>query len=364
MTSETVKAHRGGPLDLLRFLAAAFVVLYHYAEDAPVALDRVSPVFASGWVATDFFLMLSGYVMARAYGAKVQSGAISAPAFLAKRLLRVWPAHAIVLALLAAIVVAARLAHVSAGQSHGYDWAWLPAELFLTQAWGLGVPGGWNLPAWSLSALVVCYAGFPAFWRWLASLRPLTALALGVASVSVGQLLAHSVGFRLADLPLQMGVLRALPLFALGCAIARFHAFEGGRQDQVACYTVIGCAVAAAILEPTLGAIFGVAALIAWLGPSKADRPWPWAAAGAALSFPLFITHFASGELYFHVARSLLPDLAQAPVTGWMVWAGGVGFALVFAAAFNRFVDRPVQRLAEDLIERRARRRAMASAMV
>jgi peptidoglycan/LPS O-acetylase OafA/YrhL len=38
-------------------------------------------------------------------------------------------------------------------------------QVFLMQAWFVPGPSGWNMPTWTLSALIVCYAGFPAAWR-------------------------------------------------------------------------------------------------------------------------------------------------------------------------------------------------------
>src|SRR5690606_331498 len=42
------KARRGGVLDGLRFIAAAFIVLYHFAPNAPVDLTAVYPVLDRG----------------------------------------------------------------------------------------------------------------------------------------------------------------------------------------------------------------------------------------------------------------------------------------------------------------------------
>ncbi|MCZ0212106.1 hypothetical protein OZK63_42855, partial [Streptomyces sp. UMAF16] len=39
----------------------------------------------------------------------------------------------------------------------------LPAQLTLTQAWGLGLAGGWNHPSWSISAEWFAYLTFPGF---------------------------------------------------------------------------------------------------------------------------------------------------------------------------------------------------------
>jgi peptidoglycan/LPS O-acetylase OafA/YrhL len=67
-SSRNTGLSRGGALDLLRFVAALFIVLYHVAERAPVSLFAIHPALGRGYLATDFFLMLSGYVLARTYG--------------------------------------------------------------------------------------------------------------------------------------------------------------------------------------------------------------------------------------------------------------------------------------------------------
>lgn len=361
MTAEMARQGRGGALDALRFIAAAFVVVYHYAEDAPTPLGQISPLFSSGWLATDFFLMLSGYVLARAYGARIAAGTVSTAAFLGKRLLKLWPAHAAMLALLALIVETARLAHISGGHSAGYDWAYLPAELFLIQAWGLGIPPGWNLPTWSLSALIVCYAAFPIVWRRFAAASGLAAMTAGLAVLFASAGMAAATGLRLADLPLEVGVLRALPLFLFGAALARLGpvsaAFAGASRRAWLAAASLAVA-AAALLEPTLGVLVVIGAGIAALGPVTPARPWPLTERAAALAFPLFITHFVSGELYFHLIPRAAAFLPATPATGWVLWAGGFAFALAFAAAFARWVDAPMQAALATWLGRRKAERA------
>ena len=43
-----------GALDALRFLAAFFMVVYHYSNESPVPLAQVHPLFARGYLATDY----------------------------------------------------------------------------------------------------------------------------------------------------------------------------------------------------------------------------------------------------------------------------------------------------------------------
>ena len=98
---------RGGWLDLLRFVVGAMIVLYHFREAAPVPLPLFHPVFDRGYLLTDFFIIDSGYVLARIYGERLASGGIDVGAYARQRLLRVFPAHLAVIAGLAALVAAA-----------------------------------------------------------------------------------------------------------------------------------------------------------------------------------------------------------------------------------------------------------------
>lgn len=66
-------------LDALRGIAAIVVVLFHLGL----------PIHGAH-LAVDFFVMLSGFVMARTYEERLRDGALGAGAFLAKRYRRLW----------------------------------------------------------------------------------------------------------------------------------------------------------------------------------------------------------------------------------------------------------------------------------
>jgi hypothetical protein len=87
------------------FLAAFALVLYHYADQGPVSLFDVHPAFERGYLATNFFLMLSGYVLARAYGERFDARRISAGRFLLLRVARIWPAHLIMVGAFVALFI-------------------------------------------------------------------------------------------------------------------------------------------------------------------------------------------------------------------------------------------------------------------
>ena len=280
-TSEqlSVRAGRGGALDLLRFLASLFVVVQHYGDSAPVPLVRLSPIFDRGYAATDLFLILSGFVLGGVYGPKAAAGRLDGASFLARRLLRIWPAHLIVLAMMGVAFIAAPHFGIYLHSWRSFTWPEFFQQAALLQAWDLG-GGGWNLPTWTLSALVVCYAAFPAAWRGLCRLNlpPAACLILGAAAIVIAQLAAvHLFGVTMHSVPLQFGALRALPLFFSGLCLAQ--AAGRVRWSQATRRWAIGAATAAFALtqfvSPTpVPMILSLGALVFAAG-AKSTEPAP-----------------------------------------------------------------------------------------
>jgi len=337
---------RGSALDALRFLAAFFVVVFHYGDEAPVMLDALHPVFFRGYLATDFFLMLSGYVLGLAYGAAVEEGRIRAPQFLARRIARIWPGHLIVLGLMAALLMASHLAGFDPHHPGRFNWPDLLPQALLVQAWGPVGGGGWNLPSWSLSALIVSYAGFPFLWRGLKRLSPFVTVALTAALVAAAHIACLGVlGRGLFDLPFPLGALRAAPLFALGAslacvtkAVAPSNRVSGGAA-LTATATFLGYQLFVPTPSDTLS-IAWIALIIVLAGTTRAAHPSRVVAAAGRLSFALFITHILAAVVWFGVIHAI----GMLSVSWrWAAWGLSLPFALLTAYVFDRWLDQPVQ---------------------
>ena len=347
-TGGVASGGRNALLDALRFLAALLIVFYHYNSEGPRDLAQMSPIFLRGYLSTDFFLMLSGYVLGRAYGGKVAAGAISDEAFLAKRLLRVWPAHLVVLAAFAAVIGAARAIGMKPNHADFYQWRDLAAQAALVHAWGFGSGAGWNLPTWSLSALIVCYAAFPTLWRKLARLGGGVLLFLaGLALVQVADLGTRAVlGRAIYDLPFQVGVIRALPLFGFGLLIAR--AGELSWPSARWSGWIAGLAGAAVLALQGFGrfdlasiALLGL--LIASAGQVRLTRGAVLFGRLAQISFALYITHILTGMIWFNAIRAVDRRFGLGEPVQWGLWALALPAALGVAVAFDRLVDQPLQ---------------------
>lgn len=344
---------RGGALDALRFVAALFVVVFHFGDQAPVALSELHPFLGRGYLATDFFLMLSGFVLAKAYGPAVAARRISLGRFWSKRFVRCYPTHLITLALLAAMVGAGALLGFTSDNAGRFDWSGLPAQVFLLHAFGLG-GGHWNIPSWTISTLLICYLFFPMLWRAMLTItRPASALSLGLLILTGSNLLSVALlGGEQFNLPFQWCFLRAAPLFLVGLTLARAVQTADLKASTARVVGFGGGAVLllnAVLAGPDMINILAICAVMIGCGASPTTKALPFAAWGARVSFCLFMVHTITGAVWFDVvqplATRLVPALAEGPVLGWMMWIGALVAAVVGAALYDHFIDSPVQRV-------------------
>jgi peptidoglycan/LPS O-acetylase OafA/YrhL len=126
------------------------------------------PLVRNAWLFVDFFFVLSGFVIAHAYGDKLaKPGEIGV--FVTRRLGRLWPLHVAVLAALLAL----ELAHLAVAHAHGLASEHAPfaagrspfailTNLLLLQAFGMHDSETWNGPAWSISVEFYTYLLFAA----------------------------------------------------------------------------------------------------------------------------------------------------------------------------------------------------------
>jgi len=346
MKSLPPRIARGGWLDALRFIVGALIILYHFREASPVPLLQLHPVFERGYLLTDFFIIDSGYVLARIYGDRLASGQASLRAYSRQRLLRVVPAHLVVSFILVALVGGAALAGVAPSNPRWFDWSQLPAQVLLVQAYGVPGGQGWNAPTWTLSALIGCYLLLPwicrALWRW-----PPVVVVIGAAVLVVVADVAASLwlGDPIYRLPMRYGILRALPLFLLGVAAA----FYGARvyvAPRRAGAVGVGAAVALVVLQ-AFGAFsllsLGLMTAIIWAaGAVPVLKPSRLIEHLALMSFSMFLTNEVSRIVWFGLLDALGQDGLSAGLR-WALWALGFIGAFVAAALFRYAFDRPVQ---------------------
>ena len=294
-------------------------------------------MFDRGYMLTDFFIIDSGYVLARIYGDRFAAGQASLRSYSRQRLLRVVPAHLVVSLILIALVGGAALAGIAPSNPRWFDWSQLPAQVLLVQAYGVPGGQGWNAPTWTLSALIGCYLLLPwicrGLWRW-----PPFAVVIGAALLVVVADVAASLwlGDPIYRLPMRHGILRAMPLFLLGVAAA----LCGARVYVAPRRAGPG---RSALEPPSLSSCFRPSATSACCRSAVPVRNSSRLIKHLALmSFSMFLTNEVSRIVWFGLLDAMGQEVWSSGVR-WGLW--GVGFigAFVAAAVFRYGFDRPVQ---------------------
>ena len=193
-------------LEALRFVAALCILLLHTR-----AVFGGQRTFGHGYLAVEFFLMLSGFLMAHA-----QEGRIGAPlGFMVKRYMRLWPTMA-----LGGLIGLPRLWLLSTGALAFAGTA--AANLALLPVWFGAFAFPLNIPAWTifyelvantLHVFIFRHGKSWAIWLGIALLVPIMAwIGMHWGSFDVGAKPEHF----LAGLP------RILFAYLIGMALGRW----------------------------------------------------------------------------------------------------------------------------------------------
>lgn len=144
----------------MRGIAAWLVVLYHIRLSVAGLPHSVVAVLAKGYLAVDFFFLLSGFVIWLSWGERLRRGGIGAvPGFLWRRLARIWPLHLFMLG--CAVALALLLLALGKHDAVHQPFADLPLHILLLQNWGFTDHLAWNDPSWSISTEWAAYLLFP-----------------------------------------------------------------------------------------------------------------------------------------------------------------------------------------------------------
>lgn len=362
--NETPAIARGGWLDALRFIVASLIILHHYQAAGPVPLAQaVHPVFErGGFLLTNFFLIDSGYVLMRVYGASVARGSMSPGDFFLKRFLRVYPAHLIMGLTLVGLVLLGTALGAPPRNPEWFAWDQLPAQLTLTQAFGVHGGLGWNAPSWSVSGLIGCYLAFPWILRGLTKLGPWAALGLGVGLYLLANQATWSLlGYPVYQMPMKFGFFRALPLFTLGMGLAWFAQkvwIAPKLAGWAGVLAAIGFGVAQYFDKNALVSLVCISTIILAAGAVPVRRPSKWVEKAALVSFSMFITNEVVRIAWFGAANVAIAKFALPMAAQWALWGGGVMAAFAFAFLFHTTIDTPIQNRVRAWLKRRTRRPA------
>lgn len=219
-------------LTTARGLAAWLVVLYHMRASLPWLPAPAMEVAHKGYLAVDFFFLLSGFVIyLSAHGALLRERAGAITDFLFRRFARIYPLYAFMLA--GTIAFAATLG-MTGRDMGGYPWRELPLHVAMMQNWGLTQDLSWNHPAWSISAEFAAYLLFPALVLWtpISRARRPNLLAGMIILMACLFFVMHGGGQQTlgGDIP-RHGLIRCLVEFSCGALLCAF--WQRGRDSDL-----------------------------------------------------------------------------------------------------------------------------------
>lgn len=328
-------------LDGLRGLAAIFVFLFHFGHIA-----GQSTPFDRGYLAVDFFFMLSGFVLVPVF--ETRQASLGGLAMLAARVMRFWPL-VVVGALLGALVHVADPALPSLPNL-------LILHLLLAPSGDPRLPSfALNQPQWSLWCELLLNG---LHLMVLRKLRTGTVLAVAAACwtiAAIGCAANGALDLGAGPTVFELGIFRATSAYALGIVLRR----TGAGQASAAAFpwwsapvllgllilvpTLLG--LPARFADPVVALLFSAVIIIASSAslPPRLAGVFRWL---GALSFPLYAIHYpllAIPQIWF-AQPGQAPDFAVRCLSG----ASALGLAwLLSAMPLAHGVTRPMRRASQ-----------------
>lgn len=355
-------------LDALRGVAALLVVWYHVFEGFSFAGGGLVTTVNHGYLAVDFFFMLSGFVLSYAYDDRLGKN-LSLRAFFKRRLIRLHPM--VIMGLVTGAVTFFIQGSVRWDGSHVslsmVMLAMLCALFMLPATLGLGrdVRGNGEMfplngPSWSL------------FFEYIGNLlyalliRRLSSKGLGIMTLTVCAALAWfniadlsgygslGVGWTLDGLNFFGGLLRMLAPMSLGMLLARNFRPLKVRGAFPICSLVLLVLFHVPYIAPfsgvNLNGIFEMACILlifpvlVWLGASGSLGSGLPMRAGRILgniSYPLYITHYPFMYLFYSwLIRKELYTLGET----WPVVIVLIVWLILYSYACLKLYDEPLRR--------------------
>jgi peptidoglycan/LPS O-acetylase OafA/YrhL len=365
-------------LDGWRGICALLVAAHHIEVHGFIYWQ---PLIRNAWLFVDFFFVLSGFVIAHAYGGHLGKGA-EIKAFVIRRFGRLWPLHVAMLLALIGLELAHLLIahwHPIAGERAAFIVDRSPfailTNLFLVQSLGLHPYETWNGPAWSISTEFYTYLIFAAVCFLASRFRILLSLLLAVLGVAV---LARFSRYGMRE-TFDWGIARCVYGFFTG--VLTYEVWKIG-ADKIPGGTLVEAVALAAViaflvfvpghfaLEYLAPPLFAAAVLVfagerGAISRALTSRP---AAALGRWSYSIYMVHtlvlaalFSAahiGELALHRrwlidlndGRAIL-ELGSAPANDLLLLLY-LAAVIAFAALTWRVIERPGQRFFNRLAAR------------
>lgn len=320
-------------LDGLRGIAAIMVLCYHICEAiafAPINTTTAEQGLYHGFMAVDFFFILSGFVMGYAYDERLQKGTMSLGSFIKRRLIRLHPMVIIgvVTGLICFCIQGCQMWNGTQALTSNILICFLLALFCLPTPMGLDVRGNAeafpiNGPHWSLFLEYIgslCYGLFlcRVSTKFLKVWVTISALLLLAFALWMGE---NFISYGWSSDPINMlgGIIRISFGYPMGLLLARL--FKEKSPGSIKGSKVFWCCSLALLfifLVPGLGdfscyyQVFCLVALfpmIIWWGARGVieGSQKPFIGFLGRLSYPLYAVHYPLIYLYIYWIKQVDP---------------------------------------------------------
>ncbi len=339
------------PLTSLRFFAAYCVVILHFSMMLPGFYDIIHSPLRMGYLAVDFFFILSGFILTHSYIMAVEQGRFSRRDFYIKRLARVYPVHFVNFIIL--VLGSVFTAQAGYAVEEKFSVQCFASTLLMVQAWGFQYKEGlcFHSPSWSVSAEWFAYLAFPFLAFALLKLKPVLAVWLSLLLF----LLLYALYWFFMPVPLthaleHFSIFRILPEFMMGMSLYLY-----GRGHQARYYGAWPFLVLAAVIFALSS--FGfldfitvplLAALI-FIGAEQARRNYRTVLDSKALyylgevSYSIYMVHMAVIALFSALIHVLAQVYPLSDPLFYVLWAGFMIFVIPVSMWMYTDIEMPAR---------------------
>ncbi len=353
-------------LDGLRGVAAALVIWYHFGEG--FATSPMDQMMNHGYLAVDFFFVLSGFVIGYAYDGRWTGGGMTFGRFILRRIVRLQPM----------VVLSVVLGALAFWLQGSVKWDGTPVsvdKLLLALALGLFMipvlPGAdgevrgngemfpLNGPSWSLFFEYIGSVLYGLFLhrlgkKALGSVVVLSAIGLiACALANISGAYHLGVGWTMADLGFVGGFFRLSFSFSMGLLLNRIFTMRHIRGAFWICSAIIAAVFSIPYVggnEPSMANafydlfctlfIFPAVVYLGACGTNDDRLTYSVCEYMGRLSYPIYIIHYPVMYLFYAWVWAHGYTFGQV----WWVCVGLFFLITAMAMAALRFYDQPLRR--------------------
>jgi peptidoglycan/LPS O-acetylase OafA/YrhL len=329
-------------LTAMRGIFALWVLIFHLGKWSPVPGWDDLPIVNRGYLAVDFFFVLSGYILGRRHGPEFSGsfGFRTYLNFIGKRFGRLFPLHWVVLGACLLILAVQGI--------HFRWWFFIVSEAALVQRWNV-LPASSTLlnpPDWSISTEWAASLLFPVFATIglrKPSLAALMVCFCGSAIVWVSW--RHAWSMDIVFVNSWFPIVRCFAEFGIGISLARGGFPAWVSRDRMVLLLIAMLAVAV-LARCDLAAIAVEVCLVAALSDNRG---------GCARTLSVRVLHWL-GNVSYSIYLVQIPVLllvrhaAMQSFHPLLIYGfGSVAAVLGVSWTSHKFVDRPGIRLSRRL---------------